>query len=355
MVYTKLWYTQAMERAVLTKANRSNFFKKLLSTPSVDFNILATRYSMSPRTLRDWHRGKFLPNVDVLRKIAKDYDLTLPPFKTRRQYWYAIKSSVKAARKRLELYGPPGTPEGRRKGGLVSQQKRRENPEYYRSLGCKMPKIFPTLQQSKELAELFGIILGDGSITDNQLRISLDRVVDRNYSFFVEKLISKVLGETPARFIRESTIELYISGVNLIKQLDNLGLKRGSKVAHQVEVPKWIMNSKKYSFACLRGLFDTDGGLYIHRHRNYKNTWNNLGWCFTNHSVPLVQACRSILLSAKIQPRGDERRVYLYAVGNIRKFLEVIGSSNQKNIDLYNLYMKEYYRYEWKRRGAGVV
>ncbi len=122
---------------------------------------------------------------------------------------------------------------------------------------------------------------------------------------------------------------------------------------HQVKNPEWIMRNQKYARACLRGLFDTDGGIYIHKHGNKKSRWNNLGWCFTNYSLPLVIDVKEVLRSNGIRPRGNERRVFLYAISEIRKFMEIIGSSNSKNIDKYQRYMKYCYNYEWKKRKDG--
>lgn len=355
VVYTDLWYTIYMQRAVLTKNRRDKFFDNLLKKSGINLDGLAVKYGVSGRTLRDWRRGKFLPSVEIMVALAKDFHLKLPPFKTRSQYWYAIKSSRKAALIRMTLYGPPGTPAGRRKGGLVSQRNRRKNPEVYRALGCIVPKTFPVLRHSENLAELFGIFLGDGSITGGQVRVSLDRFADRLYAIFVARLMKKMLGEEPARFERESTTELYTSGVELVKLLEKMGLSRGSKVANQVKIPEWIMANQQYAYACLRGLFDTDGGIYIHHHGNEKRRWHNLGWCFTNHSLPLVVNARAILTSAGITPRGNEKRIFLYAVPEIRKFMEIIGSSNPKNIDKYQTYMKNFYNYEWKQRKGGRV
>lgn len=355
MVYTDLWYTDGMQRAVFTKKDRDQFFNNLLVKSKASLGSIAAQYNISGRTLRDWRRGKFFPSVEKLKAIANDFELKLPSFKTRPQYWYTIKGARKGALARMALYGPPGTLEGRRKGGLVSQRNRRENPEKYRALGCLIAKTFSTPDFSKELAELFGIILGDGTVTNTQVRVSLDRSADREYVSFVSKLIEQITGEEPSKYIRESTVELCLSGVELVKLFEKLGLKKGNKVAQQVKIPDWIMSNRKYAFACLRGLFDTDGGLYIHKHGNGKWQWNNLGWCFTNYSLPLVTDVKKILLSANITPKGNEKRIFLYAVPEIRKFMNTIGSSNPKNIDKYQMYMKHFYNYEWKIRKGGRV
>ncbi len=335
-----------MERVVLDEKDRKNFFKKLFKKSKLTKLLLARRYGISARTLRDWERGKFKPSLKVVSAMARDFEVSLPKFKAVSRYWYiSSEKSRKAALRRVEIHGPPGNLEGRRKGGVVSQKNRRKNPQKYKKMGCVVAKEFADIRPSEKLAELFGIILGDGSISNTQLKITLSRFSDKEYSLFVFNLIKSQLKESPSLIERESTVELYLSGVNLVKKLEKKGLRRGNKIVAQVRVPQWIMKNKRYKRACLRGLFDTDGGLYIHKH----GRWNNLGWCFTSHSLPLIDDVKKILLSINVKPRGNKRRVYLYAVPEIRKFMDNIGSSNPKNNRKYDYYMKRFYNYEWKK------
>ncbi|PIU68772.1 hypothetical protein COS81_02745, partial [candidate division WWE3 bacterium CG06_land_8_20_14_3_00_42_16] len=54
-------------------------------------------------------------------------------------------------------------------------------------------KIINIPKESKELAELFGIIFGDGGINNSwQLVISLNSNADLEYSYYVRKLLRKL-------------------------------------------------------------------------------------------------------------------------------------------------------------------
>ncbi len=237
-----------MQRAVLKPKDRTRFFSDLFQNNKIDINKLASRYRISSRTLRDWRRGKFLPSLETLKTIAKDFQIKLPPFEVVPQYWYITSENARrAALVRLKLYGPPGTPDGRRKGGLTSQQKRRENPEYYRRLGCKVAKKFTPLKKTKHLSELFGILLGDGGITQNQVKITLHKTDDRAYSRFVKKLITQEFEEKPSLYERENVLIYMLSGRNLVKNLESFGLKKGNKIKNQVDIPKWILKNKKFA------------------------------------------------------------------------------------------------------------
>ncbi|HID64470.1 MAG TPA: hypothetical protein EYP49_17265 [Anaerolineae bacterium] len=83
---------------------------------------------------------------------------------------YRRRASRKGARTCYELYGNPGTPEGRRKGGQrgLGELRRRvkAHPELYPNFKSKKEILTP--EKSPMLAELVGILLGDGEIADLQ-------------------------------------------------------------------------------------------------------------------------------------------------------------------------------------------
>ena len=224
-----------------------------------------------------------------------------------------------------------GTIESRIKGGKISQQHRREDPEKYRQLGCNVKKVFATPPYSVEFAEVIGIILGDGAISKYQVRISLDRHRDKEYAKFVTDLMGVVLGERPTQIIyrKNNVIALTISGAGLVEMLEGIGMRRGDKIRNQVSFPQWVRENPAYSTACVRGLFDTDGGLYFHKkiQRSY------LGWCFASFSNPLLFDVMTTLqkLGFNVKKSGAHK-LYMYSLKNISRYFEIVGSHNPKNI-----------------------
>ncbi len=330
-----------MKRVVLTKKDREQFFNDLLEKSKESLDSMAPRYGISGRTIRDWRRGKFLPSVEKLEVIANDFDLKLPPFKTRSQYWYTKKGARKGALARMTLYGPPGTPKGRRKGGLISQQNRRENPEHYKQIGCIVRKKFKDFEKTERLAELFGILLGDGCITSNQIKITLHRVDDERYGQFVEKLISQEFGEKPSRYERGNVFDYMLSGVGLVASLERFGLKKGNKIKQKVDIPKWILSEMSFAISCIRGLIDTDGGVYVHKHVVKNKEYLHFGLCFTSASRPLLESVHKILINAGVNAKMQgERRIYIYSFKEIIKYFKVIGSNNPKHKEKFITYLK---------------
>lgn len=259
-------------------------------------------------------------------------------------FWYVTKGARKGALRRMELYGPPGTAEGRKKGGIISQLKRKENPEKYRLLGCKIRKEF-TLVPSVEFAETAGIILGDGGITDNQLRITVSSIVDRLYAQFISRLFEKVFKEEPTwlEYNYQHVIDLTISGVGLIEELERWGFKRGDKVRQQVDFPQWIWKNVEFQKACVRGLMDTDGGCYFHTHETNGLIYRNFGMCFSNNSLPIVQSVAKVLklVGLKFSITKGGTRIYIYSFEEAKRYFTLVGSHNPKNNEKFNFYLNQ--------------
>lgn len=110
----------------------------------------------------------------------------------------------KASNIRMKMYGPPGTPEGRSKGGKISQLKRTLNPEQYRGIGVIVRNSFNYPSESSKLAEFIGIMLGDGGVSKDQIKISLDMNADKEYVIIVMKLIQELFGKKPSLYNRKS-------------------------------------------------------------------------------------------------------------------------------------------------------
>ena len=256
-----------MPRIKFQKGVQSLFLSSLQQHLGVTWFELSKKIKIHPRSLRDWRREKYTISEKAFKKLVVlgEGKIVIPAYEVLPDFWSVEKAARKGGLVVAEKYGGPGTPEGRVKGGRISQEQRRRNPEKYRQAGCNIKKVFLKPPYSEKLAELVGILLGDGAISNYQVRVSLDRNVDRQYATFVRNLMHDLLGERPSFMERseDNTIALTISGAGLVEVLEQIDLRRGNKVAHQVDFPKWVRSRRSYQIACVRGLFDTDGGLYF--------------------------------------------------------------------------------------------
>lgn len=323
-----------MTRIIFHKGEQSHFLKEILQGKRIGNDKLAEICRVSSRTIRDWRKEKFTLPEKALLQIHRELNIKIPlDVKYLPDYWYVIKGARKGALKRLEMYGPPGTLEGRKKGGKESQLRRKKDPEKYRLLGCNVRKKFSSLKKSRYLAEATGIILGDGGVTNYQLKIYLDRYTDREYAKYVQELFYRVFEEYPKEFDnkRDNTLVLILCGANLIDNLKSIGLDKGDKIKRQVDFPKWIWRKKEYQISCVRGLMDTDGGLYFHRHWSNGIKYRNLGLCFTSWSKPLLLSVAKVLDRYNFKfSIDDNQRIYIYDLGEIKKYFNIIGTNNPK-------------------------
>lgn len=333
-----------MQRIKIRKENQKKFFKTIKSASNLNWDKLGKICGLSGRTLRDWARCKYTPSYKASIFLSRKFKVNLPDdYKILDQYWYINKYARMGGLARQKIYGLLGDIKTRQKGGFACQQRRRENPEKYRRLGCQIAKKFKPLKQSIAFAEMVGIILGDGGITDSQLRITLNKKTDKKYAVFVKKLMHKVFKEIPSTGIYHNVLVLTLSGVNLIKELEKIGLKRGNKIVNQISIPAWILRNDKYARACARGMIDTDGCVYFHRHLVKNKRYINLGLTFTNHSMPLIDGVNKIFTNNDFYPSViKNKRIYIYNLAAIKRYFKIIGSNNPKHTNKFNSYLNLY-------------
>ncbi len=214
---------------------------------------------------------------------------------------------------------------GRSKGGLRSNGN---------------TKKFGKIKKDKKLAELFGIILGDGHLEvykkDNArcyaLKIAGNLSQDYEYlSEYISKLFISIFKE-PGK-IREipkkNEIFLTIHGKNLIKMLNELGLKSGNKKINNQNIPDWIKKNNSFLEACLRGLIDTDGSVH---HISRKN--RNLRICFTSYIPNLIEDVHKSLnkLNIKTSKIIRKKQIFISGKEQVNKYIKKIGFNNQKHL-----------------------
>jgi len=203
------------------------------------------------------------------------------------------------------------------------------------------------LEKSESLAEMFGIILGDGRIRWDpagkhyQLDVILNWVDEKDYVLYVKDLLIKEFQSHPkiSRQVNEDGsvgkgIYLTIYSKKIVQELISLGLFSGNKVKNQVKVPKWIKGCKTFILACLKGLFDTDGSIFPVMKENA------IKMNFKNGSLPLVEDFKEMtelfeIKTSKIssysensEKTGESSTTYIVQIqarSQVKKFLDLIN------------------------------
>lgn len=207
-------------------------------------------------------------------------------------------------------------------------------------------KIINIPQESTDLAELMGIILGDGGIGNKwQIVISLNSISDIQYSRYIFKLINHLFSLNPAIRKRpnQNTLVIVSSSSNMVDFIVNKGMVRGNKILQNIDMPDWIRNNSEDQKRFIRGLVDTDGCLYIHKHTLKGRLYRNIGFCFASHSRNLIISVSKTLLQFGIKPHitKDGFQIYLYSEHAVLEYLSIFGSSNDRITQKYE---------EWRGR-----
>ena len=170
------------------------------------------------------------------------------------------------------------------------------------------------LNHSGDLAEVIGILLGDGHVSRNGIVVTLN-ILERDYGNYVTDILERVWGLRVRR--RESGVQrLIINSRSLSRALLEMGLQ-SNKVREQVEVPRWIRDDPEFSRRCVKGLVDTDGSIYL-RMGKYPSI------SFSNRSVPLLDFFENFCNRFRIRTSRSTDAVLVQAKADVMRFVDIV-------------------------------
>ena len=324
------------KRAKFPRGLQRRFIQKVLT--SLSLKKVAGLCGVSQRTIRDWHREKFLISEKALRLLTHKTGIAPGVVRFLPQYWYAAKGAKKGWAIVKEKYGRVPGNEALRQRRWREWWEREGRSKMHPIINVSKPIRKPAF--SKELAEFVGIVLGDGGMTKYQIVITLHRTDDKEYSQYVASLIAKLF-RVPVHFSYRSGIEvvlLVVSRSALIRYcVEQLGMTIGNKVRQQTGVPLWIQKNPRFRVACARGLLDTDGSLFRHRYSVNGKMYSYHKFDFTNRSKPLIDFVFSVFQELGLNPRRtkDKYSVRLDSQKSVALCFERIKPSNPKYLKRY--------------------
>lgn len=184
-------------------------------------------------------------------------------------------------------------------------------------------------RKSRLLAEFIGICLGDGYASGYQAGITLNSIADRNYLLYVEDLARNLFPGATFSIIKrkkENAIDIRINSKTVVIFLKGMGVIPNAKT-----IPDWILKEEKYTRACVRGLFDTEGSISFkcYRGKNGISVYKQLN--FRNSNMILMGFVKNSLINLGLKPTTTMRRsLYLSNHDSIDTYRKKIGFSNPK-------------------------
>ena len=189
-----------------------------------------------------------------------------------------------------------------------------------------------------KLAELVGIILGDGSINiyerHKRLQITMHSKDDLDYAYYIISLFEDLFEETPKLKFRkdEMTLDIQIFKRKVIYYFLDLGMKKSPKRGRAI-VPKLFLDND-FSNYLLRGLFDTDGSLVV---------TNNNGTLYPRLELKICDSPMKNQIIFLLQDQGfrfgvynvndHQVRIQMNGKKQLKKWINLIGFSNRKHVD----------------------
>jgi DNA-binding transcriptional regulator WhiA len=149
--------------------------------------------------------------------------------------------------------------------------------EEMRKLG-KIKSVYPDFDKNGDLAELIGVILGDGHIEVFPRSESLSLFSHSDDHGFVSRysdLIQKIFKKKPyvAKRKGENCIKISIYENKISSRLNIPSGARGKK---EISVPNWILSNTEFIVRYLRGLYEAEGSYCVHKPtRTYKLFFSN--------------------------------------------------------------------------------
>ena len=198
-------------------------------------------------------------------------------------------------------------------------------------------------KMSENLAELIGIIIGDGNIYYNPnlrkyyFEITGDPKLEKEYFNYILILVYNILNKRPKVRVGGSGLRLRVYSKDFVEFLINIvKLPHGKIKGKTVKIPKCI-NNWGLLRCCIRGITDTDGSLF------FSKKGNNLKYPsieITTISKDLAFQIREILKNKyrirlrKFSKENINDKYVVSVNGNImvNKWIKGIGFSNERKL-----------------------
>lgn len=316
-----------------TKTAQMEFFNLLKKEPSLSTEAIAAIGKVGVRQISEWKNAKStipLPVFDTLLKISK---IPRPTnIQILDQYSHIQSAAKKGGIATFKKYGRI----------IQNEELRKENwQRWWNNVGIhKKHKILERRivhkpKKDSDLAELCGVLIGDGGLTKYQVKITLNCDTDNLYSIFITKLLKKLFHIDPKLYkVKNSkALNVCISRIDLVLFLTTLGIKFGNKLKQELSMPEWIRKSKKYTIACIRGMVDTDGCVIHETHTIKGKKYRYYRLNFSSASPKLINQTKLALEELGFHPkiRNKGRAVQLENIAEICDYFRRVGTHNPKH------------------------
>ncbi len=184
----------------------------------------------------------------------------------------------------------------------------------------KIKSKYPALKKDGDLAELIGVILGDGHIRAFPRTEELSIFSNSNNPQFVSRysiLVENVFGKKPSanQHSKKNCIRIRIYEKNISSRLGVPFSPRGDLA---ITVPKWIISNKKYIVRYLRGLYEAEGSFSVHM-PTYTHKFQ-----FANKNESILKNVYTLLIRLGFHPHKSPTQIQISKKIEVYKAMELL-------------------------------
>jgi len=184
----------------------------------------------------------------------------------------------------------------------------------------KIPSNYPPFKKDGDLAELIGVVLGDGNISSFPRTEELRIVSNSNNTGFIKRyarLLSKVIKKRPniRKDKNENAVRIRIYQKYLSKRI---GIPSGARKNKNINIPRWILEKKAYLKRYLRGLYEAEGSFCVHKPTyTYK-------FLFSNRNESLLKNVYRALRILGLHPHKSKYKIQISKQKEVYKVKDLI-------------------------------
>ena len=204
------------------------------------------------------------------------------------------------------------------------------------------------MELTEDLCEVIGAYMGDGCTYNSKgcnylIQFSGDSTLDLEY-------YAKTIGPTINKLFMAKTSIKKVNGKNAIRV--NIYSKRlyyflklffnlnSNKKAKIIYIPDKIFDNKKNLHALIRGLFDTDGGVFLDKRKRYNKPYPRIIFHTISkrlHSQLMTYLSKDFKIYSykrnyKNPNHNDCYSIEIYGHKQLRRWMKLIGFSNKRHL-----------------------
>jgi len=196
-----------------------------------------------------------------------------------------------------------------------------------------LPKKIPKIIFDENLAEILGILNGDGHVSKFKHEICVvGDLKEKDYFDHLKKLFEKKFKLAFTLRKEDHAFKLRCYSKDLSNLLvSEYRLPKGNKMG-KLKIPKQVFASEVFIKGYIRGLYDTDGSLYFRRKNEPVIQITSADPLF------LKEVHKALSLLGFSVSKGNQR-IFIYKKEQIKRFFSDIKPANSKHLKKYQSYI----------------